>query len=85
MAKSFKDVEFIVGIPSYMEADSIAFVTKQVDKGLEMYFKDLNTLIVNVDNNSPDDTRGYSFLLKRKLPNTISQHQKGSRVREIIF
>ena len=34
MAKSFKDVEFIVGIPSYMEADTIAYVTRQVDKGL---------------------------------------------------
>jgi len=68
MAKSFKDVEFIVGIPSYMEADTIAFVTKQVDKGLETYFNDLNTLIVNVDNNSPDDTRGVFLSTKTKTP-----------------
>lgn len=68
MGKSIKDVEFIVGIPSYMEADSIAFVTKQVDKGLVGYFKDLNTLIVNVDNNSSDDTRGVFLSAKTKTP-----------------
>lgn len=49
--------DLIVGIPSYNEADSISFVTKQVDKGLTKYFPKLRTIIVNVDNCSPDNTR----------------------------
>jgi len=58
MKKSITEVEFIVGIPSYMEADTISFVTKQVDRGLTKYFGNLKSLIVNVDNNSEDDTKG---------------------------
>jgi len=53
-----KGYELIVGIPSYMEADSIGYVTRQVDQGLQKYFSNLKTLIVNVDNNSKDDTKG---------------------------
>ena len=47
----------IVGIPSYKEADSISFVVKQADAGLEKYFPKLKKIIVNVDNNSPDNTK----------------------------
>jgi glycosyltransferase involved in cell wall biosynthesis len=49
--------EIIVGIPSYLEADSIGFVTQQVDRGLQKYFSNYETLIVNVDNNSEDNTK----------------------------
>ena len=41
-----------------MEADSIGFVTSQVDRGLSTYFSGHGCLIVNVDNNSEDDTKG---------------------------
>jgi glycosyltransferase involved in cell wall biosynthesis len=58
MAKEEKGYEIIVGMPSYMEADSIGFVTKQIDAGLQKYFANLKSLIVNVDNNSEDDTKG---------------------------
>jgi glycosyltransferase involved in cell wall biosynthesis len=51
-------IEFIVAIPSYMEADTIPYVTKQVDLGLTKYFGNLRSIIVNVDNNSKDDTKG---------------------------
>ncbi len=77
MGKSIKDIEFIVGIPSYMEADSISFVTKQVDRGLASYFKDFNTLIVNVDNNSPDDTRGAFLSTETKTPKHYITTPKG--------
>lgn len=49
--------DLIVGIPSYNEADTISFVVEQVDKGLIKYFPDLKCQIVNVDNNSPDNTK----------------------------
>ena len=58
MKNSVTGIEFIVGIPSYMEADSIPFVTKQVDQGIAKYFGNLKSIIVNVDNNSEDDTKG---------------------------
>ncbi|MFC2157233.1 glycosyl transferase, partial [Acidobacteriota bacterium] len=45
-------------IPSYQEADSIPFVVKQVDLGLQKYFSSYKTLIVNVDNHSDDNTKG---------------------------
>ena len=49
--------DIVVGIPSYNEADSIAFPTEMVDKGLVQAFPDKECLIVNVDNHSPDGTR----------------------------
>ncbi|MBN2158541.1 MAG: glycosyltransferase [Spirochaetes bacterium] len=56
--KQERGIELIVAIPSYMEADTIGFVTKQVGLGMQRYFKGLNGIIINVDNNSEDDTRG---------------------------
>ncbi len=47
----------VVGIPSYNESDSISYVTKTVDEGLGEYFSDKKSIIVNVDNNSPDNTK----------------------------
>jgi len=49
--------EIVVGIPSYNEAECIAFPTEQADKGLSKYFKERSCVIINCDNNSPDDTR----------------------------
>ncbi len=48
--------EIVVGIPSYLEADSIAFVTQQASVGLKKYFPDKTAVIINCDNNSPDGT-----------------------------
>lgn len=53
--------DIVVGIPSYNEADSIGFVVERVNKGLLDYFPDQKCVIINVDNNSPDNTR-ESFL-----------------------
>ena len=48
--------EIAVGIPSLNEADSISYVVKQVDAGLQKYFKNKKAVIINADNNSPDKT-----------------------------
>jgi hypothetical protein len=66
MNNSTSGIEFIVGIPSYMEADTISFVTRQVDRGLTKYFSRVNSLILNVDNNSEDDTKGVFLSTKTK-------------------
>lgn len=61
-------IEFIVAIPSYMEADTIPYVTKQVDIGLSRYFGNLKSIILNVDNNSEDDTKGSFLATDTKNP-----------------
>lgn len=61
-----KTYDIIVGIPSYNEADSISFVVKQVDKGLQKYFPKLRCQIVNVDNNSSDGTKKVFLDTKTK-------------------
>lgn len=50
-------VDLIVSIPSYNEADSIAFPTLQASLGIKKYFPDKKAVIINCDNNSPDNTK----------------------------
>lgn len=55
--ENVKKVDMVVCIPSYNEADSISYPTTQADKGLVKYFRDTPSVIINCDNNSPDNTR----------------------------
>jgi glycosyltransferase involved in cell wall biosynthesis len=50
-------VDLVIGIPSYNEADNIGLVVRQVAEGLNKYFPDLNTAIINADNSSEDGTK----------------------------
>jgi len=72
-------IEFIVGIPSYMERDSISFVTKQADLGLTKYFSNFKSIIINADNNSEDDTREAFLSTKTKTPKRYITTPKGIR------
>lgn len=54
---SISRADVVVGIPSYNEAASIAFPTQEADKGLSKYFSDYSCVLINCDNNSPDNTR----------------------------
>ncbi|NLD37529.1 MAG: glycosyl transferase [Desulfatiglans sp.] len=49
--------DLVVGIPSCNEADTIAYPTLQVSIGLKKYFADKKAVIINCDNNSPDNTK----------------------------
>jgi glucosylglycerate synthase len=60
--------EIIVGIPSYKEADSIAYPTDIASKGLLEFFPNNPSVIINVDNNSPDGTRDAFFDTPTKVP-----------------
>jgi glycosyltransferase involved in cell wall biosynthesis len=55
--ENIKRTELIVCIPSYNEADAIGYPTTQADKGLVKYFSDKKAVIINCDNNSPDNTK----------------------------
>lgn len=79
MKNALLDVEFMVGIPSYKEADSIPFVTSQVDQGLLKYFPNLRCLIVNVDNNSEDNTKGAFLSTETETPKHYITTRKGVR------
>ncbi len=63
---SYADI--IVGIPSYNEADNIAFVVEQSRAGLKKFFPDLKSVIINVDNHSPDDTRSAFLNAGNSIP-----------------
>ncbi|NOR53170.1 MAG: glycosyltransferase, partial [Candidatus Aminicenantes bacterium] len=77
MSNQIAGIEFIVGIPSFMEADSISFVTRQIDRGLNEYFGNLKCIILNVDNNSDDDTKDAFLSTPTKTPKHYITTPKG--------
>jgi hypothetical protein len=54
---SVESADVVVGIPSYNEADNIAFVVEQANRGLSQYFPKYRAVVINADNDSPDNTR----------------------------
>ncbi len=55
--ENINKADLVVGIPSYNEADSIALPTLQASLGIKKYFPDKQAVIINCDNNSPDNTK----------------------------
>jgi glycosyltransferase involved in cell wall biosynthesis len=60
--------DIIVGIPSYNEADSIAYPTDVASRGLLEHFPDKRSVIINVDNHSPDGTKDAFMNTPTKVP-----------------
>ena len=75
--KKNNNYDLIVGIPSFMEADNISFVTDKIDQGLTKYFPKYKSIIVNVDNNSKDDTKGAFLSTKTKTKKKYITTPKG--------
>ncbi len=65
---NIKRADIVIGLASYKEADNIAFATQQLDAGLTKYYKDKICVILNCDNNSPDDTKGVFMGTKTSNP-----------------
>ena len=63
-----KKVDIAIGIPSYNEADSISNVVKNIDNGLQKHFKNKKSVIINIDNNSPDKTKEVFLKTKTRTP-----------------
>ena len=63
-----KKADFIVGIPSFNESDSISYPTKMASQGLRKFFPDKKSVIINVDNNSPDGTRSTFLNTPTEVP-----------------
>ncbi len=55
--QKIKKADIIVGIPSYNEAKTIGFVVEQSSLGLKKYYPNKNSVIINLDHESPDGTK----------------------------
>ena len=66
--ENIKKVDLVVSIPSYNEADSISYPTKQASEGLIRYFPDKKSVIINCDNNSPDNTKQAFLNTPTEIP-----------------
>ncbi|MEA1913408.1 MAG: glycosyltransferase [candidate division WOR-3 bacterium] len=55
--EEIESVDILVGIPSYNVEETIAFVIKQIGKGLNKHWSGLKSLILVSDGGSVDDTR----------------------------
>jgi glycosyltransferase involved in cell wall biosynthesis len=55
--EKIEKADLVVSIPSYNESDCIDFPVRQADIGLNKYFSDKRSVIINCDNNSPDNTK----------------------------
>jgi glycosyltransferase involved in cell wall biosynthesis len=74
-----KSADVVVGIPSYNESDSIGFVTQIVDQGLTRLLTDKSGVIVNVDNNSPDNTQEAFLNTETQTPKLYISTPPGVR------
>jgi len=71
--------DIVVGIPSYNEADSIAVPTDVAAQGLVNYFGDRRTVLINVDNHSPDGTRDAFMSTPTSVPKIYISTPEGVR------
>ncbi len=72
-----KEAEFVVAIPSYNEADSIAYPVQQADKGISAFFGNMKSVIINCDNNSQDGTKEIFLGIKTDTPKIYISTEPG--------
>ncbi|MFO8163869.1 MAG: glycosyltransferase [Thermodesulfobacteriota bacterium] len=75
--ENIKKATFVVAIPSYNEADSIAFPVKQADQGIQSFFGDMKSVIINCDNNSDDGTKEIFLGIKTDTPKIYISTEPG--------
>ena len=73
------NAEIIVGIPSYNEADAIAYPTDVAGRGLTEYFRDKKSVIINVDNSSPDGTKDAFLNTPTMVPKIYISTPEGTK------
>ncbi len=60
--------DLVVSIPSYNEADTIAYAALQAGEGLVRYFPGVRAVLINCDNNSPDHTKEAFLKTPSQVP-----------------
>ena len=71
--------DIVVGIPSLNEADNISIPTDAVSRGLQEYFPNLESVILNVDNHSTDGTREAFLATPTAVPKVYVSTPEGVR------
>jgi len=74
---NIKKAAFVVAIPSYNEADSIAFPVQQADQGIQSFFRNIESVIINCDNNSNDGTKEIFLGIKTATPKIYISTEPG--------
>jgi glycosyltransferase involved in cell wall biosynthesis len=69
--------EIVVGVPSYNEADAIAIPTSTASKGLATFYPNKSSVIINVDNHSPDGTKEAFLKTPTKVPKIYASTPEG--------
>lgn len=75
--ENIKKAAFVVAIPSYNEADSIALPVQQADKGIQSFFGDMESVIINCDNNSNDGTKEIFLGIRTGTPKIYISTEPG--------
>lgn len=71
--------DIVVGIPSYNEADSIAVPVDNASQGLAKSYPNRSSVIINVDNHSPDGTKEAFLSTPTKVPKIYVSTPEGVR------
>jgi len=71
--------DLVVSIPSYNEADSIAYAALQAGEGLTRYFPGVRAVVINCDNNSPDHTKEAFLKTPSPVPKIYISTSPGVR------
>ena len=74
-----RDVELIVGFPSFNEAGTISNVAAAADRGLQEHFPHKKAVIINADNDSPDGTREAFLNTETRTPKIYISTPKGEK------
>jgi len=72
-----KDVDILVGIPSYNNARTIGHVVRAVEAGLIKYFPGRRSVLVNSDGGSSDGTTDVVREASADLDSILVDHRKG--------
>ena len=75
--QKIKKAEILVGITSYNEAQNIGLVAQHASLGLEKYFSNKTSAIINTDNNSDDNTKEAFFNSAGQIPKIYISTDKG--------
>ena len=71
------EAEIVVSIPSYNEAENIAFPTAKAADGLMQYFPGRKAVIINCDNDSTDGTREAFLSTETEVPKIYISTEPG--------
>ncbi len=72
-----KDVDIVVGIPSYNNARTIGHVVRAVEAGLTKYFAGRRAVLVNSDGGSSDGTADVVRAASIDFDSVMLDHRKG--------